>query len=84
MLSRGFAFADITPLTNINDKEKTVDLSFKIIKGKKIYIEEIKITGNTRTRDKVIRREMRLADGAVYNSEQVKRSKQQINNLGYF
>ena len=81
---QGFAFADITPLTNINDEEKTVDLSFKIIKGKKIYIEEIKITGNTRTRDKVIRREMRLADGAVYNSEQVKRSKQQINNLGYF
>lgn len=81
---RGFAFADITPLTNINDKEKTVDLSFKIIKGKKIYIEEIKITGNTRTRDKVIRREMRLTDGAVYNSEQVKRSKQEINNLGYF
>ncbi len=81
---QGFAFSDITPLTNINNKEKTVDLTFKIIKGKKIYIEEIKITGNTRTRDKVIRREMRLADGAVYNSEQVKRSKQEINNLGYF
>lgn len=81
---KGFAFADITPLTHINDKEKTVDLSFKIIKGKKIYIEEIRITGNTRTRDKVIRREMRLTEGAVYNSEKVKRSKQEINNLGYF
>jgi len=81
---QGFAFSDITPLTNINHKEKTVDLSFKIIKGEKIYIEEIKITGNTRTRDKIIRREMRLTEGAVYNSEEIKRSKQEINNLGFF
>jgi len=81
---QGFAFSDITPLTNINREDKTVDLIFKIIKGKKIYIEEIKITGNTRTRDKVIRREMRLIEGSVYNSEEIKRSKQEINNLGFF
>lgn len=81
---QGFAFSDITPLTNINREDKTVDLVFKIIKGKKIYIEEIRITGNTRTRDKVIRREMRLTEGAVYNSEEIKRSKQEVNNLGFF
>ena len=81
---QGFAFSDITPLTSINHNEKTVDLVFKFIKGRKIYIEEIRITGNTRTRDKVIRREMRLTEGAVYNSEEIKRSKQEVNNLGYF
>jgi len=81
---QGFAFADITPLTNLNREDKTVDLVFQVIKGKKIYIEEIRVTGNTRTRDKVIRREMRLTEGAVYNSEEIKRSKQEINNLGFF
>ncbi len=80
----GFAYADITPLTDINEAERMVNIRFDIDKAEKIYIETIKITGNTRTRDNVIRREMRLTEGALYNSEEIKRSKQEINNLGYF
>jgi outer membrane protein insertion porin family len=61
-----------------------VGLVFEIAMGEKIYIEEIIVRGNTRTRDNVIRREMRLSEGTIYNSEEIKRSKQEINNLGYF
>ncbi len=80
----GFANADITPLTHIQDEAREVDLVFDIDKGEKIYIEEIKITGNTRTRDNVIRREMRVSEGSIYSSKAIKRSKQEINNLGFF
>jgi outer membrane protein insertion porin family len=81
---KGFAFADVSPLTKIKPEENKVNVLFDITKGEKIFVEEIRITGNTRTRDNVIRRELRLSEGAVYNSEQIKRSKQEINNLGFF
>ncbi|MCX8042854.1 MAG: outer membrane protein assembly factor BamA [Desulfobacterota bacterium] len=81
---KGFAYADISPLTEIKQDEKKVNITFMIDRGEKIYVEEIKITGNTRTRDNVIRRELRLTEGAVYNSEEIKRSKQEVNNLGFF
>ncbi len=81
---KGFAFADVSPLTDIQSEQKKVNLIFDIVKGEMIYIEEIRIIGNTRTRDNVIRREIRLTEGAVYNSEEIKRSKQEINNLGFF
>ncbi len=81
---KGYAYADISPLTDLQKEQQTVDLMFNIEKGDKIFIEQIKITGNTRTRDNVIRREMRLNEGSIYNSEEIKRSKQEINNLGFF
>ncbi|MEI6124916.1 MAG: outer membrane protein assembly factor BamA [Pseudomonadota bacterium] len=81
---KGFAFADISPLTEIKQEEKKVDIMFSIDRGDKIFIQEIRISGNTRTRDNVIRRELRLTEGSVYNSEEIKRSKQEINNLGFF
>lgn len=81
---QGYAYADISPLTKLKIEEKRVDLIFDISKGEKIFIEEISITGNTRTRDNVIRREMRLSEGTIYNSEEIKRSKQEINKLGFF
>lgn len=81
---QGYAYADISPMTKLNQADKKVDLVFEIAMGEKIYIEEIIVRGNTRTRDNVIRREMRLSEGTIYNSEEIKRSKQEINNLGYF
>ena len=81
---KGFAYADISPLTDIQADEKKVNIVFAIDRGDKIFIEEIRVTGNTRTRDNVIRRELRLFEGDVYNSEEIKRGKQDVNNLGYF
>jgi len=81
---RGYADVDITPLTAINDEQKTVDVNFEIAKGKKIYFEKINIKGNTRTRDKVVRRELKVAEGDLYSSSKIKRSRQELDNLGYF
>ena len=80
----GYAFVDIIPLTKINADNKTVALTYDITQGKKAYFEKIKITGNTRTRDKVIRREMRVKEEDLYNNKKLKRSRERINNLGFF
>jgi len=81
---QGYAFADVSPLTDIEPENKKVNLTYSIDKGEKTYLERIKITGNTRTRDNVIRRELRLTEGALYNSKELDRSKQEVNNLGFF
>ncbi len=81
---KGFAYADVNPVTKIDDKNKTVDLAVEIEKGRKVYVGEISIVGNTTTRDNVIRREFRLKEGELFDSEKLKRSKQRINNLRFF
>ncbi len=81
---KGYAFANVSPLSKINPEKKTVDITFDFDKGKKIYIDRINISGNTKTRDKVIRREFRLAEGDLYSSTALKRTKQNLSNLGFF
>ncbi|KMP11803.1 Surface antigen (D15) [Candidatus Nitromaritima sp. SCGC AAA799-A02] len=81
---RGYAYADVNPVTKINDSSRTVDLSIQIDKGRKVYVGEISLVGNTRTLDNVIRREFRLKEGELFDSEKLKRSKQRINNLQFF
>ncbi|MDY6862269.1 MAG: outer membrane protein assembly factor BamA [Thermodesulfobacteriota bacterium] len=80
----GYAYVDVSPLTRIKREAKTVDLVYSINKDKKVYIEKINIKGNTRTRDHVIRRELRIAEGEIYNAAKLKISRQEVNNLGYF
>jgi len=82
--SKGFAYADINPITKIDDQVHTVDLSINIDKGKKVYVGEINMLGNIKTKDNVIRREFRLKEGEVFDGSKLKRSKQRINNLNYF
>ena len=82
--SKGFAYADINPITKIDDQIHTVDLSIDIDKGKKVYVGEINMLGNIKTKDNVIRREFRLKEGEVFDGSKLKRSKQRINNLNYF
>jgi outer membrane protein insertion porin family len=81
---KGFAFTNVTPLSKIDPDKKTIDITFEFEKGEKIYIERINISGNTKTRDKVVRREFRLAEGDLYSSTALKRTKQNIENLGFF
>ena len=81
---KGYAFANISPLTKINAEAKTIDLTFDMEKGEKIYIDRINISGNNKTRDKVVRREMRLNEGQLYSGTGLKRSKQNLMNLGFF
>jgi len=82
--SKGFAYADINPITKIDDQIHAVDLSIEIDKGKKVYVGEINMLGNIKTKDNVIRREFRLKEGEVFDGSKLKRSKQRIANLNYF
>jgi len=81
---KGYAYADVNPMTQINDENKTVDLSIQVDKGRKVYVGKIEIQGNVETRDNVIRREFRLKEGELFDSKKLKRSKQRINNLQFF
>lgn len=82
--TRGYAFVDVKPQIVRDKAKKTVDLIFEVGEGPRIYIERIDIVGNTRTKDKVIRREFRLAEGDAFNAATVKRSRQRLQDLGYF
>lgn len=82
--NEGYAFANIRPIPDINDEEETVDLTFYIEKGKRIRIEKINITGNDVTRDKVIRRELKVQENDIYNEEKIQLSKVKLMQLGYF
>ena len=81
---KGYAFTDISPLTLIDDDAQKIDLTFNMTKGKEIFVNRINILGNTRTRDKVIRRELRLAEGDRYSATGLKRSKERLTNTQYF
>jgi outer membrane protein insertion porin family len=82
--TKGYAFVDIRPRVRRNKEELTVDVVFKIEEGPRVYIERINIVGNTRTLDKVIRREIRLVEGDAFNRVLVNRSRSRIRGLGYF
>jgi outer membrane protein insertion porin family len=81
---QGYAYANINPVTSVNADDKTVDLTFDVQKGPQVTIERIDVIGNTKTRDKVIRRELRVYEGELYNGTGVRRSKDRVNALGFF
>lgn len=84
LAKEGFAFVDVKPMITKNDKLKVVDVDFVVEESPRIYVGEIKIIGNTRTYDKIIRRELRLEEGDPFSLTKFNRSIQRINNLGYF
>jgi outer membrane protein insertion porin family len=81
---KGYAYADVNPKANIDDETRIVNMNIEIDPGKKVYVGKINVIGNTRTRDNVVRREFRFKEGELFNSKKLKRSKQRINNLGFF
>ncbi|MFQ5735648.1 MAG: outer membrane protein assembly factor BamA [Thermodesulfobacteriota bacterium] len=81
---KGYAYADIKPVTAIDEKTNTIDVTIDIRKNDLVYIERIDITGNIRTRDKVIRREMELGEGDLFSSSGLKRSRNNLRRLGFF
>lgn len=80
----GYAFVDVQSDIQRNTTNNTIAVAFTINPGPKVYVERINIEGNSRTLDHVIRREFRLVEGDAFNTDKLKRSKQRINNLGYF
>ncbi len=80
----GYALANVNPVPEFDEKDKTVSFTFFIDTDKKIYVRKININGNKKTRDIVVRRELRQSENALYDSYAVKRSKERLNLLGYF
>ena len=81
---RGYAYVNATPTTPVNEKTRTVDVMFEIQKGPLVTFDRIHIRGNTKTRDKVIRRELRIVEGDTYNQSRLDYSKRRVTALGYF
>ena len=84
MSQKSYAFAQIEPVLKRNKEAKIIDVDFVISETPPIYINKITIIGNTRTMDEVIRRELRLREGDPYNITKINRSKQRLQNLGFF
>ena len=82
--NEGYAFANVNPIPNPNRDTKIVNIAFVIDPGPKVYVRRINIMGNMATQDDVIRREMRQMEGALYSSQNIQRSKERINRLGFF
>ncbi len=80
---RGWAYVNVTPLTAVNP-DRTVDLTLDIQTGKKVYFERINIRGNSKTRDKVIRRELKVAEGELFHQTLMDASKKRVQALGFF
>jgi len=80
----GYAFANVNPISSIDEKNKTVSYDFFIDTGNRIYVRNINFIGNTRTKDKVLRREMRQFESSWYDDSKVTRSKFRLTRLQYF
>ncbi|HET8553379.1 MAG TPA: outer membrane protein assembly factor BamA [Rhodanobacteraceae bacterium] len=80
----GYAFADVKPIPKLDKKNHTVDLTFYVKPGQRVYVRRITFSGNTRTEDNVLRREMRQLEGSWYSKAAIERSKTRLKQLGYF
>jgi len=80
----GYAFAEATPTVNSKEEEKLVDIVLDINKGDLVYINRITIKGNTRTRDKVIRRELLIREKGIFDSKALRQSHQRLQRLDFF
>jgi len=80
----GYAFVEVEPVPTKHPDERVIDLTYVINEGSRVYIERIDIVGNLRTLDEVIRREFRVDEGDAFNTALLRRSRQRIENLGYF
>jgi outer membrane protein insertion porin family len=80
----GYLFVDVVPATDVHREGLLVDVILEVAEGKQAFVDRIDIAGNTKTRDKVIRREIGLVEGDVYNSALLAQSKRNLENLNYF
>jgi outer membrane protein insertion porin family len=80
----GYAFANVNANPEINREKKEVAFTILVDPGKRVYVHRINVSGNTRTRDEVIRREFRQYEASWYDGEKIKRSRDRVDRLGYF
>lgn len=80
----GYAYANIIPRTRAREVDREMDITFEIDKGNKVYINRINVIGNSKTRDKVVRRELMIAEGELYNETRKRESFDNVKRLGFF
>ncbi len=81
---RGYAFANVNSIPEIDEEAKEVAVTFFIDPGQRVYVRRVNMKGNTRTRDEVLRREMRQLESAWFSAELVRKSRERLMRLGYF
>ena len=80
----GYAFVEVRPQTNRDRENDIIDVTYQIQEGPKVFVDRIEITGNVRTMDRVIRREFQLVEGDAFNASKLRRSRERIQDLGFF
>ncbi len=80
----GYAYANVTPLSGVHPETRVIDLGFEVQPGQRVRFERIEIVGNDKTRDKVIRRELRIYEGELFSGTAIRTSKQRVTALGFF
>jgi outer membrane protein insertion porin family len=81
---QGYAYAEVGPMTDEDDKNQQVDITYRISPGEKVRFERINIYGNSVTRDKVIRRELDVIEGEYFTGLGLRKSTERLHRLGYF
>lgn len=81
---KGYIYATVRPETSLNAETNNIDVKYTIVENELTFVDKIEIKGNIRTKDKVIRRELRLRPGQPFNGAKLQRSKERLYNLGYF
>jgi outer membrane protein insertion porin family len=82
--NEGYAFANVNAVPEVDKEKRKVAFTFFVDPGRRVYVRRVNVTGNTRTRDEVIRREMRQLEGGWYSADKITKSKQRVDRLGYF
>ena len=82
--NQGYAYVEVNPETSVDNKTHLVNLTFEIDKKKRVFFERIQIVGDQKTRDKVIRRELRVVEGELYSATNLNRSRDRLKRTGYF
>ncbi len=80
----GYAFVNVIPRMSLNDETRTVDIDYSFEKGSLVYFGDINVRGNTKTYDKVIRRELRIVEGELYSGSRLRISRERVERLGFF
>jgi len=82
--AEGYAFANVNAVPELDRTKATASFTFYVDPGRRVYVRKVNVSGNTKTRDEVIRREVRQIEGAWYDGPRIERSKVRVRRLGYF
>ncbi len=81
---QGYAFVDVRPRADTDPENRVIGVTLEVAEGPRVYVERIDIEGNTRTLDRVIRREFNMAEGDAYNAQEVQQARARLRELGFF